>query len=178
MTGMDHRRAQVFAAAAGVALAGCSPTLDWRDVHPGDSGIQLLFPCKPAAQERRLALAGRELTLALWSCAADGHTWGLAHADVGEPAQVAPALDALARAAAVNVGAASTAARTEPPRSGASKLAMSRVKLQGALPDGHSVQMEVALFSHGSHVFQASVIADRLGDESVETFLGSISLVR
>jgi len=53
-----------------------------------------------------------------------------------------------------------------------------RTRLQGRLPDGKAMQMEVMLFAHGTRVFQASVLGERLSDDAVEVFLSSLRFPR
>ena len=160
------------------ALAGCAPALDWRDIRPADSGVELQFPCKPSSQQRRLPLAGTEVKLLLYACAAGDQTWGLGYADVGDPARVAPALAELAAAAAANLNA--TPGKTAPwQAAGATpNTASLRTRLQGRLPDGKPVQMDLAVFTHGTQVFQASVLGERLSDEAVDNFIGTIHFAR
>lgn len=169
-----------------VWLAACSPVLDWREVRPADSRLQLLMPCKPSVQERQVSLAGQPVRLVLQACAAGGQTWGLAFADVGEPARVGPALLELGASAASNIGAlrtkgeAGTAAAVEPAPlqvSGATPNAASlRQSLQGARPDGTPLRMQMGVFAHGTRVFQATVLGEQLPDEAADTFFNALRI--
>jgi hypothetical protein len=158
------------------ALLGCAPELDWREVRPAGQAVQALFPCKPVAQERRVLLAGQPVPLTLHACASGGQTWGLASADLGDPALVARALTELAAAAALNIGAkASDRAPLQVP--GATPHAASQLTtLQGTLPDGKRVQMQLALFSHGTRVYQATVLGEQVPPEAAQTFLGALRI--
>lgn len=164
--------------AAGLALCaglvGCAPALDWRDVRPEDSGLLLQMPCRPGAVERRLDLAGTPQRVVLHSCSADGLTWGLAHADVGEPARVTPALQAWRDAAAANVGAAPAAGAPLQVPGATPSPAAARLRLQGRRPDGEAVQMQLALFTRGTLVFQATVLGPQVPAEAADTFFGSL----
>jgi hypothetical protein len=184
-----------FAAATTALLVACTPALDWRDVRPAGSGLVIQFPCKPAALERKLALAGTPVTLSLSACKAERHTWGLAHADVADPAKVGPALAELLASARGNVGgaAAPVATLAPTPASGvptaaASALAVpgatpnpqsARVQWSGTLPDGTAVQMHVAVFARGTRVFQATALG-AAGDtellSAAEAFFASMRL--
>lgn len=157
-----------------MAAVGCAPALDWRDVRPAGAGVQLQFPCKPNGQSRDLGLAGQRVSLALHACAAGGLTWGLAVADVADPALVGPALAELAASAAANLGAA--AGETLPLRvSGATpNAAAGRQRLSGKLRDGKAVQMQVAVFTRGTLVYQASVLGERIGDDAAQTFFDAV----
>lgn len=174
--GRCGKTAAAVVASALVALSACSPALNWRDVRPEGAAIQMQFPCKPNGQSRDLSLAGKRVNLALHACAAGGMTWGLAVADVADPALVGPALSQLATSAAVNLGTA--AGETLPLRvSGATpNEAAGRRRLTGKLPDGQAVQMQMAVFTRGTLVYQASVLGERVTDEAAQTFFDAARL--
>jgi hypothetical protein len=164
----------VLAAALAAGLLGCAPALDWRELRPAGSQVQLLFPCKPSEQVRRVTLAGTPVRLSLWACSADGQTWALAHADLTDPARVGAALAELRASALANLGAES--AVTEPLQvSGATPNPGSqRMRLAGKLPDGTEVQEQVAVFTRGTVVYQATALGPALSDAAAETFITSL----
>lgn len=158
-------------------LAGCSPSLDWRDVRPEGTGLVALFPCKPSSHVRKVRLLDTELDLSLHACSADGKTFGVGHADVGDPTRVHAALDALASAAAANIQASevpenplAVPGMTPNPRS-------RRLTLTGVRPDGGAVTMEVAVFSSGTRVYQATVLGTTLDRAAIDTFVEGLRLV-
>ncbi len=169
----------VMAAAVLACLAACTPALDWREVRPAGSGAVLLMPCKPHGLERRLTLAGHPTRLTLHACTADDQTWGLAFADIADPARMGDVLQALVQAAGANVSA-----RAEPQatplqvplvvRGATPNSASQWVAYQGRLPDGRPVHMQVAVFAHGTRAFQATALGAALPSEAVQTFMGSI----
>lgn len=160
----------------GLVLAGCSPAHDWREVRSADGAVQALFPCRPQLHERRLALAGATVKLTLQACDSGGQTWGLASADLADPARLAPALDELAAAAGANLAATPRTLPLQVP--GATPHPGSRrVALEGRRPDGQDAQMRVALFTHGTRVFQATALGPRLPEELVDTYLGSLRVL-
>ena len=171
-----HRLASLALAAS--LLAACSPALDWRDVRADAAGLQMQFPCKPVQQQRTVPLAGAPVVLTLRVCSADGQTFGVADADMFDPARVQAALQELAAAAARNI--AGTPTRTAPLQlNGATPNdASQRQRLAGRLPDGKPAQMELALFAIGTRVFQASVLGEKLNDETVEAFIGALHPTR
>lgn len=158
-----------------VLLVACAPTLDWREVRPDATGLALWLPCKPASHARELAVAGRKVTLTLHACSAGGVTWALAHADMRDPAAIGDALRALRAAAVQNVGGSSSSPVRPLPISGQTPQAESGVvTLTGRLPDGSAVRAQVAVFSRGTQVFQATAMGAGLDDEAAQTFLSSL----
>ena len=155
-------------------IAACSPALDWREVRPEGTGLALLLPCRPQRQVREVELGAQRVRLALQSCSAGEQTWALGAADVEDPARVGPALRALHGAALVNVGASADTSLAFDVPGATPNDASRRVAFEGHLPDGRPVREQVAVFTRGTQVFQATVVGTRLSDEGVETFFGSL----
>lgn len=167
------RRHLLGATLLGALLPACSPALDWREVRPEGSTAVALFPCKPKSQSRQATLAGAPVRMTLLSCEAAGATFALAHADLADPARVAPALAEMAAALAANLQA--TEQRSAPaavpgmtPGPGARRL-----EIAGRFPDGTPAQEEAALFAHGTRVYQAAVLGARPGP-AAQVFLDSL----
>jgi hypothetical protein len=137
--------------------------MDWREVRPQDSGLMLLFPCKPASHARSVALAAGQV-----------RTWALAVADVAEPARVGPALAELDAAAARNLGATQVRPLPLKVHGVTPNPASRRVQIDGRLPDGSRVTEQVAVFAKGTQVFQATVLGERIDAEAADTFFGSL----
>lgn len=161
----------------GAGLAACAPALDWRQVRPPEAPWVASFPCRPSSHARKVILAGREVRMTLYACQADGVTWGLSEAALQDPAAVPPALRELRQAAAANLGAAeqtplpgSVPGATPQPESG-------RFRLHGRLPDGQPLASEVAVFSRGTWVYQATALGGRPTAEGLETFFGGLRFV-
>ena len=166
-------RAVVLVAAI---LSACSPALDWREVRPLDSQAQLLMPCKPTDQVRRVMLAGQSVRLTLHACAAGGQTWGLAVADLGDPTRVAVAMAELGASAASNIGAATARSAPIQVLGATPSPASQRLLLKGVRPDGQPLQMHVAVFTHGTRVFQASALGEQVPDEAADTFFNGLRI--
>ena len=170
-----------WSCAALAVLSACSPALDWRDVRPAGTAVSLQFPCRPVAQQRSLPLAGPPVDLALLACTAGGQTWALAHADLADPARVAPALTELRTSTLAKLGAAQTASAPLPfSVAGATPNTHSvRQRLHAqpaAAADGGGLQMELALFTHGTRVFQASVLGSSVPVDAADTFFASVRI--
>ena len=160
------------------ALAGlaCSPTLDWRELRPEDSGIAALFPCKPDRHARKVVVAGHALRMEMLVCSAGGSTYALAFADLPDPAAVAPVLAELRALAITNIAAApASAASLQVPGMTPNPQA-ARIALTGRLPDGAAVQEQAAFFARGMRVYQASVVGARLAGDAADTFLAALKL--
>ena len=173
---MTLRALKAAVVVACVGLGGCSPALDWREVRPSGTRLLALLPCKAVGQERQVQLAGRAVLLSLYACAAGGRTWGLAHADVVDPALLRAAMDEWRAAAVTNIGAGSP--RVLPLRvPGATPHeASARVVLAGTRPDGQAVEMQLAVFPHGTRVFQATVLGPHATGEDAANFFSNLRI--
>jgi hypothetical protein len=168
------RKLRTCAVLAGAAAAACSPALDWREVRTDDGAVQAMLPCRPDRQVRTVVLAGQSVRLALAACGAGGQTWGIASADVGDPARVTEALDELRRTAAANLGASGGRPLALEVRGATPNARSARFALAGRLPDGAAVEEQFAVFAFGTRVFQATVLGAQLPADGVETFFGSL----
>jgi len=179
-TALPHRLLQpllqrCLAAALASPLAACSPALDWRELSPEASGALALFPCKPQTHRRDIRLDGRPLQLSLHACTAgDGASYALAVAEVGDPAQVPPTLQALLAHAAANIGAWEPQPLPLAVAGATPMQGTQRVALSGRRGDGRPLQSQVAVFSKGRRVYQATVLGQRLDGEAAETFFGAL----
>ncbi|HZY16831.1 MAG TPA: hypothetical protein VFE82_00035 [Ramlibacter sp.] len=154
------------------ALAGCSPTFNWREVRVDPTDLRAMFPCKPDKGSRRVPMAGRDVELSVVGCDTGGATFAILHAELGEAGRADEVLTQWSAATLANMKATgSTAAAFVPP--GAIALAGSRrVGAEGRRADGSAVHGEAAYFARGGHVFQAVVYAGRAGPEAATFFEG------
>jgi len=156
---------------AGLAtLAACSPTFDWRSVALPDTQLVAELPCRPARFQRDVTVAGVPLQLFMLSCEAGGVTYGVASADVGDPAKVDPVLLALRDSAARAIRSADSV-------SGALNLhgvtpfsGNTSAHLHGRRPDGETIEEALRVFARGTRVYQASAIGPTLPDAALRPF--------
>lgn len=169
------RRAAAWALAGAAGLLGaCTPSLDWRDVRPEGALVQLQMPCKPNGQSRDVNLGGARVNLALHACAAGQMTWGLAAADMADPARVGPALAELAASAAGNLTAKQAPQQPLAIIGATPNDASGLQRLSGRLPDGKPAQMQVAVFTRGTWVYQASVLGEKIDEAAAQTYFASL----
>lgn len=166
------------ALALALGLVGCSPALDWRQVRPEGWSLAVSLPCRPASHARQVPLAGAPVELLLLACSADGHTFAVASADLGDPARVGPALQALAAAALANVAGTPEAERPAAVAGMTPHPLARHLLLRGRLPDGTAVREQVLVFSLGPRVFQASVVGPQADDPRSRPFFDSIVVLR
>jgi hypothetical protein len=163
-------------AAVGWMLAACSPTLNWREVRPADSGALALFPCKPDRFTRSVLLAGEKPQMVLNSCAAGDVTYALSHVELADAAHVNPALEAMQAAAASNLGGSASSLSILIVPGMTPHPITQRWAVQGKRADGNAVHQQFTVFTRGRRVYQATVVGNSLDALAADTFFGSLQL--
>lgn len=124
-----------------------------------------------------MQLAGQTVRMQLHACAAAGMTWGLAVAEVTDPARIEAALRELSASAVGNLQAGSSEALPLVVAGATPNPAAGRRAFDGRLPDGMSVQAQSAVFADGMRVIQATVLGRALNPEAAQTFMESLKVV-
>lgn len=165
-----------------LALGGCSPALNWREVRLEEPGLIAMFPCRPVAQSRELTLAERPLSVKLHACEAAGGTYAVMAAKVPDPSSVNAVLLALrdTSLAKLDTPDGASAARTGwqvpgmTPQPAAGRWTLTHDRGREA-----PVRLDTALFARGTWVIQASVIAPASGaDKAAEPFFEGLGFAR
>jgi hypothetical protein len=159
-----------------LALAGCSPALNWREIRPEASELLALFPCKPDRFARTLMLAGGPVQIRLVSCAAEGVTYALTYAELNDVARVADALAQLRDAAAANIGGQAVAPASFSV-SGMTPHPLAQLwNLHGHAADGAPVREQVGFFVKARRVYQATIVGEKIDAEAADTFFSGLKL--
>ncbi len=169
-----------------LALAGCYPRLDWRDVRPdctkGFCDFVASFPGRVASATRDVAVDGRPLPLTLHVVTVDGLTFAVGAFELGPAGDAAAARGLLEKKLLDDVGA-STGTRTP-----IVLHAGDRAEVPGEAfeadgnRDGERRHAAARFAARRGHLVEAVVIgpADDLakprGRQAVETFLTSLRL--
>lgn len=162
---------------AALALAACSPALNWRQTPMG--GLSFSLPCKPDKAQRTVILAGREVPLEMQGCEAQGALFAISRARMGEAAAI-PAVIQSWRTSALAAMRADTAATTVPAApsyAGVPGLASAAwLRAAGQRPQGGEVQAQLAWLVWGGDVYHLAVYADALAPDMTESFFTDIAL--
>jgi hypothetical protein len=151
-------------------LWACTPTFDWRSVPLPDTQLVTELPCKPSRFQRDVVVAGVTLKLFMLSCETGGVTYGVATADVGDPARIDAVLVALHDSAAAAVRSADSRAGAFNIHGATPFSGNSSAHLHGQRPDGETVDESVRVFARGTRVFQASAVGASLPEAALKPF--------
>jgi hypothetical protein len=151
-------------------LAACTPTWDWRSVPLPGTQLVTELPCRPARFQRDVTVAGVPLKLFMLSCETGGVTYGVATADVVDPARVDAVLVALRDGAAGAIRSSDSRAGALNPGGVTPFNGNSSAHLHGQRPDGAAIDESIRVFARGTRVFQASAVGATLPDAALRPF--------
>jgi hypothetical protein len=152
------------------ALAACSPTWDWRSVPLPGTQLVTELPCRPSRFQRDVTVAGVPLKLYMLSCETGGVTYGVATAEVADPARVDAVLFALRDGAAAAIRSSASGAGALNPGGVTPFNGNSSAHLHGQRPDGATIDESIRVFARGTRVFQASAVGAALPDVALRPF--------
>ncbi len=161
----------------GVTAIGCSSAPDWRIMRLDGTSLQVAMPCRPDRQTRVVRLDGAVVQMLMLSCSVREHTFAVATAALADPAAVPAALRALTMTAATNLQARVDSRQAAAVPGATPQDAAIRQRLYGRLPDGRAVNEAQAVFSHGTTVFQATVVATELQPALIATFFDGLKVL-
>ena len=156
--------------AATLALAACSPGLDWREVRPDGADVLLMFPCKPTISAHP-ATRAEPVAMGLAQCEAAGQSFALSWAEVDDPTQLTPALHQMRTSLATKM-----AARPSVPKALQVPGMTPNAEAQQQTLIGAQQQAQVAVFTRGRRVYQALMLGARPNAAAWDAFLNSLRL--
>jgi hypothetical protein len=151
-------------------LMACDSRFEWRSVPVPGTELVTELPCRPSRFQRDITVANTPLKLFMLSCQAGGITYGVASADVGDPAKVDAVLHALRESAAAAIRSSDSSPRALNLAGATPFSGNSSVHLHGRRPDGETVDEAVRVFGRGTRVFQAGAIGAVLPEYALKPF--------
>lgn len=156
--------------ACGALLAGCSPTLNWREVRVGSAGLKALLPCKPDQGSRRMTLAGLEVEMQMAGCETGGALFAVAHVDLGDAGKAAATQAQWQAAMLANMQAGTPQLAPYRLKGAAVQPPPLRLSAQGRRADGSAVMAQAVWFVQEKHLYHAVIYADKVGSDAAEPF--------
>ncbi|HEY1998801.1 hypothetical protein [Paraburkholderia sp.] len=164
----------------GAALAGCSPTYDWRTIMNNDNGYTVDLPAKPSNDARQIEVGGTPMQMAMQTAEAGKAVFavGTLMLPSDDPQMQRTALDFLRTGLARNVSARPDAHAVQIPLAAGGQVPGLEMTLNGKAGEQQETRTIYARFvAHGRHVYQAAIIASQpLPQEQVDQFFQSFQL--
>jgi hypothetical protein len=162
-------------AVVALALAACTPSLNWRELALDPTPLKLTLPCKPDSAERKLEmLPGREVVVHALGCEAAGATYVVLYADIGSAADLAAAMEGWKKASLASIHGVAERERPAVPAGALALPASTLVTASGTRANGRAVQSQAEYFAKGTLVFQAAVYSERITPELAEPFFAGL----
>lgn len=156
-----------------IALAACSPSLNWREVRGSDAPYSVLLPAKPSSFTRTVDLNGLKVEMSMTGAEVDDMNFVVASARIADAAQREAALSTMQQAMLRNIGAERHTDRKVTLDGG---IPATEIEASGrAARDGRPLLLRARFAIHGERVYQAVALgpAAQLSPETAETFLSS-----
>ncbi|MEX8192225.1 hypothetical protein [Comamonas guangdongensis] len=183
-------KAVILAAGVALALAACSPVLNWRTVQLKDAPLQIALPCEPQTATRPVALGLGTVQLSVLGCEARRATYAVSHFRVAEPARAAETLTYWQAAVLAQLHSEQAAgqaallhARGDGPwvSAGALNLPQSqRLTFEGLDAGGRKVVGHGLWFARmegqAARVYHAVIYADQVLPAEADTFFAGLRL--
>ena len=170
----------IFCCAMAVALCGCAPALNWREVRVDESQINALLPCKPDKASRnvslRVAHEDVNTSLSLQGCEASGmqFTLGTLAIPKGLPAEQLIEAWRIASLAAMGLPPSAAAPKQWALSGGNNQNFSVRA---GVVTESNQVQW--AWFAHDGKIYQAAIYGqakEKDLPEAAENYFSGIKL--
>ena len=151
-------------------LSACAPAWDWRSVPLPGTQLVTELPCRPSRFQRDVKVAGVTLKLFMLSCETGRVTYGVATADVADPALVDGVLFGLRDSAAAAIRSSGSPAGALNLRGVTPFNGNYSAHLHGQRPDGATVDESIRVFARGTRVFQAIAVGATLPEAALKPF--------
>jgi hypothetical protein len=156
-------------------LAGCSPSLNWRQVQGVDAPFVVLLPAKPDTLSRPIDLDGMAVTMSMTAAEVEGVTFAVGSIVLPDAALAPKALQAMKIALVRNINGS-----IQSERAGAAGSV--DIAATGTLGRSNQPARLLARFAaRERRVYQAVVVGsasavDALGVDAADTFFTSLKL--
>ncbi|HTD04036.1 hypothetical protein [Undibacterium sp.] len=169
----------ISAAAAVLALAACSPKLDWREVRGSDAPYTALLPAKPASYSRQIDLHGIKMTMNMMAADVDGTTFAIGSAKLPDNAQALAALEGMKDGMLKNINGRVTseksAGASAATTNGSKQTRSYDVEARGSLQNGQAVVLAARFVASDQWVYQAVIMGNEklVTRDAIDTFMTS-----
>lgn len=156
--------------------SACSPTWDWREFRPENTGLRLLLPCKPDLARRQVVMGRHTLSMTMLSCKAGDASFALAWTELPQETDVAPALAQWTSATLGHIAGVAAPASAFLFKGSTVQPESVRISKSGRSAAGGDVSFNGAWFAVRRSIFQASVHGAPQSPEVLETYFSGIGL--
>lgn len=167
--------------AAIIALAGCSPKYDWREVHGADARFVVLLPAKPTTFSRPVNLDGVQVTMVMTAAEVGGVTFAVGSAELPDAGAAQLALLAMKKAMLNNIQGTiqteKTAAAASTSGTAATSSITTDIEAAGSI-GGQPARLFARFAVQDKRVYQAIVLGPEkaLSRDAADAFLTSFKL--
>ncbi|MFN4361756.1 MAG: hypothetical protein ACK4F4_13645 [Hylemonella sp.] len=159
-----------------LALAACSPSLNWREVRLGGGDLKALLPCKPDQATRRQSLAGYDVDLTMLGCEAGGGLYAISVVELATPMQAHPVQAQWQTNLLATLQAQGAQRQPFAIRGAQAQPEAVRLQAVGRNAEGRALTVQAVWFTRGNRLYHAALYAERLTPEMSEPFFAGMEL--
>jgi len=154
---------------AAMALAGCSPEYNWREVQGGDAPFVALFPAKPVRHTQEVNLNGIRTKMSMTATQVHGVMFAVGSAELSGSDLAPPALAAMKTAMVRNIGGTIASDKAVP-----GPVPYNDVVANGSR-NGRPLRLTARFGARGQRVYQVVIVGapQDIPEDAVETFIRS-----
>lgn len=163
-----------------LALLGCSPTYDWREIRGTEAPYMALMPGKPSSHTRAVNLNGLEVSMTLTAVEVEEVVFAVGTAQLDDRAQAAHALAAMKTALVNNI---SGTVRSEKQLAPVGQPPLPVLQLEASGTPSASRQQQAhlllaRLIAKDQRVYQVLVLGpeDKIKREEADTFFSGFKI--
>jgi len=157
---------------AALALSGCSPALNWRQVQLQELRAQL--PCKPDQATRSVRLGKEAVSLEMAGCTADGALFAISRVEVASGATEGVMADWQAQALAALQSSDAQPINIPVPVWASAHAAL---QAQGKSPEGRPVAARLTWLVREGRIYHLAVYAEHLSDSMTQPLLEDLQIL-
>lgn len=165
-----------------LALAGCSPTYNWREYRDEDGTYRVLMPGRVSSLSREINLGGLPSTMSMSGALVDDTRFAVGMVRLPATDRQEHALAAMQTAMLRNIGAISHQARdceitvVDPSGLSVARAAAQCVTAQGRI-NNKPASMQALFAARGSRAWQVVVIGERVDALQAQTMMDAFRIV-
>ena len=169
-------RGRYLAVCLGLALQGCSPTFNWREVALEGTAVNVMLPCKPDQAHRPVPVAGLVATLRMSGCDTGGATFAVSWMDLANDAVAGQAIDPWKQSILGNMQAAASSEGPWDLKNARPASRPMRLTAKGVRPGGGVVYAQAGWFILDRTVFHLAVFSADPKLQAAEDFFSGVKL--
>jgi hypothetical protein len=161
--------------AAVLALSGCNPTYNWREVRGSEAPYIVTLPAKPASFSRPINLDGTSVTMTMTAAEVNDVTFAVGSIELADEAKARAALKSMKTALVKNINGTVKQEKISGPADAPTEIVIEALGAPGAGRSGQPHVLIARFVAKDKRAYQVLAVGKEkdVSREAIDTFLGS-----